>query len=94
MALATDRSDTGSSQAAVLAGVEATLKLLSAAFEKAGITEVVPTGEIFNPEYHEAMVVQPSADVPPNSVLQVIQRGYLLNGRLLRPARVIVAREP
>lgn len=79
---------------AVLAGVEATLKLLGASFEKAGITEVVPTGETFNPEFHEAMVAQPSADLPPNSVLQVIQKGYLLNGRLLRPARVIVSREP
>ena len=79
---------------AVLAGVEATLKLLSAAFDKVGITEVVPTGETFNPEFHEAMVAQPSADLPPNSVLQVIQKGYLLNGRLLRPARVIVSREP
>jgi len=79
---------------AVLAGVEATLKLLGASFEKAGITEVVPTGEPFNPEFHEAMVAQPSADLPPNSVVQVIQKGYLLNGRLLRPARVIVSREP
>ncbi len=83
-----------SAGAAVLAGVEATLKLLGAAFEKAGITEVVPTGETFNPEFHEAMVAQPSTDLPPNSVLQVIQKGYLLNGRLLRPARVIVSREP
>jgi molecular chaperone GrpE len=79
---------------AVLAGVEATLKLLGASFEKAGITEVIPAGETFNPEFHEAMAAQPSADLPPNSVLQVIQKGYLLNGRLLRPARVIVSREP
>jgi len=82
------------SGSAVLAGVEATLKLLGASFEKAGIAELIPTGEAFNPEFHEAMVAQPSADLPPNSVLQVIQKGYLLNGRLLRPARVIVSREP
>ena len=45
-------------------------------------------------ELHEAMVTQPSAEHVPNSVLQVVQKGYQLNGRLLRPARVIVAREP
>jgi molecular chaperone GrpE len=79
---------------ALRAGAEATLKLLSKAFEKAGVTEVFPQGEVFNPELHEAMVSQPSAEHVPNTVLQVIQKGYLLNGRLLRPARVIVAREP
>lgn len=76
------------------AGSEATLKLLSKAFEKAGVVEISPQGEMFNPELHEAMVAQPSAEHVPNSVLQVVQKGYQLNGRLLRPARVIVAREP
>lgn len=76
------------------AGTEATLKQLGAAFEKAGIVEVVPQGERFNPELHEAIVSQPSAEHAANTVLQVIQKGYQLNGRLLRPARVIVAREP
>jgi molecular chaperone GrpE len=76
------------------AGTDATLKLLAKAFEKAGLVEVVPLGEAFNPELHEAMVMQPSAEHVPNTVLQVIQKGYQLNGRLLRPARVIVAREP
>ena len=75
-------------------GTEATLKQLGSAFEKAGIVEVVPQGERFNPELHEAIVSQPSAEHEPNTVLQVIQKGYQLNGRLLRPARVIVAREP
>lgn len=75
-------------------GTEATLKLLSKAFEQAGVVEMMPLGEPFNPELHEAMVMQPSAEHIPNSVLQVIQKGYQLNGRLLRPARVIVAREP
>ena len=84
----------GGSAEALQAGSEATLKLLSRALEKAGVTEVVPLGEPFNPELHEAMVMQPSAEHVPNSVLQVIQKGYQLNGRLLRPARVIVAREP
>lgn len=76
------------------AGTEATLKLLAKAFEKAGLVEIMPQGETFNPELHEAMVAQPSAEHVPNTVLQVVQKGYQLNGRLLRPARVIVAREP
>ena len=79
---------------ALLSGTEATLKLLSKAFEKVGLMEVIPQGQPFNPELHEAMVGQESRDVPPNTVLQVIQKGYQLNGRLLRPARVIVSREP
>jgi molecular chaperone GrpE len=78
----------------IRAGAEATLKLLATAFEKAGLVEISPQGESFNPELHEAMVSQPSAEHLPNTVLQVIQKGYQLNGRLLRPARVIVAREP
>lgn len=75
-------------------GTEATLKQLGAAFDKAGIVEVVPQGERFNPELHEAIVTQPSTEHAPNTVLQVVQKGYQLNGRLLRPARVVVAREP
>lgn len=75
-------------------GTEATLKLLTKAFENAGLVEIVPDGEMFNPELHEAVVTQPSPEHVPNSVLQMIQKGYQLNGRLLRPARVIVAREP
>ncbi|HEY4365998.1 MAG TPA: nucleotide exchange factor GrpE [Steroidobacteraceae bacterium] len=78
---------------ALKSGTEATLKLLGTAFEKAGITEVAPQGERFNPELHEAMVSQPSREVAPGTVLQVIQKGYQLNGRLLRPARVIVSRD-
>ena len=75
-------------------GTQATLQLLSKALEKAGLTEIVPQGEQFNPELHEAMAAQPSAEQPPNTVMQVVQKGYQLNNRLLRPARVIVSREP
>ena len=75
-------------------GTQATLQLLSKALEKAGLTEIVPQGEQFNPELHEAMMAQPSAEHVPNSITQVVQKGYQLNGRLLRPARVIVAKEP
>ncbi len=75
-------------------GTEATLKLLAKAFEQSGVTEVNPLGEPFNPEFHEAMALQPSADQPADTVAQVVQKGYVLNGRVLRPARVIVTREP
>ncbi len=79
---------------ALAAGQEATLKLLARAFEKFALQVIDPVGVPFDPERHEAMVMQPSATAEPGSVLQVVQRGYELNGRLLRPARVIVASEP
>jgi molecular chaperone GrpE len=78
----------------LLAGQEATLKLLARAFEKFSILPLDPVGEPFDPNRHEAMVMQESATAQPDSVLHVVQRGYELNGRLLRPARVIVARAP
>lgn len=76
------------------AGSDATLKLLAKAFERAGVIELVPEGQPFNPEFHEAMAMAPSAEQPPNTVLTVVQKGYQLNGRLLRPARVLVSRTP
>jgi len=79
--------------ASLLAGSEATLKLLATTLERFGVSEVDPEGEPFDPELHEAMTMQPSADAEPGSVLTVVQKGYTLNGRLLRPARVIVAAE-
>ena len=85
-----DRADAHS----LAAGQEATLKLLAKAFEKLNISEINPLGEPFDPARHEAMLAQPSSTAEPNSVLQVVQRGYELNGRLLRPARVIVAKAP
>jgi molecular chaperone GrpE len=76
--------------ASLVEGQKATLRLLAKAFEKAQIEEVNPEGGVFNPELHEAMLAQPS-DAPPNTVVAVIQPGYQLNGRLLRPARVVVS---
>jgi molecular chaperone GrpE len=76
--------------ASLVEGQNATLRLLAKAFEKAQIEEINPEGAVFNPEQHEAMMAQPS-DAAPNTVLAVIQRGYQLNGRLLRPARVVVS---
>jgi len=78
----------------LLAGQEATLKLLLRALEKFSVLTIDPQGERFDPQRHEAMVAQESATAEPESVLQVVQRGYELNGRLLRAARVIVARAP
>ena len=80
--------------AALLEGKEATLKLLTTTLERFGIEAVDPLGQPFDPEFHEAMTMQPSADSEPGSVLTVVQKGYSLNGRLLRPAMVVVAAEP
>ena len=77
----------------LLEGSNATLKLLAATLERFGIVEVDPAGEPFDPEFHEAISMQPSDDVEPGSVATVVQKGYTLNGRLLRPAMVIVAAE-
>ena len=79
---------------ALLEGAQATLRQLHRAFEKAGIKIVDPVGQPFDPAWHEAMMVQESRDQPANTVLTVIQKGYSLNGRLLRPARVIVNKSP
>jgi len=75
-------------------GSEATLKLLTTTLERFGVTVVDPEGEPFDPELHEAISMQPSDNAEPGSVLKVIQKGYSLNGRLLRPACVVVAAEP
>ena len=80
--------------ARLVEGMEATLRLVNRAFEKAGVSVVDPLGQTFNPELHEAMATQPSSEHPAGTVLAVVQKGYVLNGRLLRPARVLVAREP
>jgi molecular chaperone GrpE len=72
-------------------GTELTLKLLGDVMGKFGVERVYPEGEPFNPEYHQAMSMQPRADLPPNTVTNVIQSGYTLNGRLVRPALVMVS---
>jgi molecular chaperone GrpE len=81
----------GGDLAALVAGTEATLQLLARSFEKFGVNEINPLGEPFDPKFHEAIATQPSGTAEPNSVLMVVQKGYRLNDRLLRPARVIVA---
>ncbi len=76
------------------AGNETTLKLLVTVMQRYGVEEIDPLGEPFDPNCHEAMTMQPSADAEPDSILTVFQKGYALNGRLLRPARVVVATGP
>jgi molecular chaperone GrpE len=78
---------------ALKAGVELTLKQLAAAFDKAQIAEIDPTGAPFDPHQHQAMTLVDSK-VPPNTVVQVFQKGYRLNDRVLRPALVSVAKIP
>jgi len=75
----------------LLEGSELTLKLLSDVMNKFGVEQVDPEGEPFNPEEHQAMSMQPRDDVPPNTVVAVVQKGYKLNGRLVRPAMVMVS---
>jgi molecular chaperone GrpE len=80
--------------ATLLEGERATLRLLDAALESAGVREIDPHGEVFDPTKHEAMTTQASNELPPDTVAMVIQKGYELNERLLRPARVVVAMRP
>src|SRR5690606_26921111 len=75
-------------------GVDATLKQLDQALARHGVEIVDPAGQRFDPERHEAMQTAPSADAEPDTVLHVIQKGLVLSGRLVRPARVIVAATP
>ncbi|MET0042493.1 MAG: nucleotide exchange factor GrpE [Candidatus Thiodiazotropha sp. 6PLUC3] len=73
-------------------GTELTLKLLVDVMNRHGIEQVNPEGAVFNPEFHQAMSMQERDDVEPNTVVAVVQKGYLLNGRLLRPAMVMVSK--
>jgi len=74
-------------------GSDMTLKQLNSALGKFAITVLDPVGEVFNPEFHEAMAMQPSDEAEPNTVLTVVQKGYKIHDRVLRPARVLVAKE-
>ncbi len=75
-------------------GVELTLKSLLDVLGKYNIEAVDPTGEPFDPNLHQAMTMVPNPDMEPNTVMDVMQRGYTLSGRLMRPAMVIVSKAP
>lgn len=74
-------------------GTELTLKLLGDVMDKFGVAPVEPLEQPFDPEFHQAISTQPRADLPPNTVVAVIQKGYTLNGRLVRPALVLVSQQ-
>ncbi|MGF1770466.1 nucleotide exchange factor GrpE [Enterovibrio makurazakiensis] len=76
----------------MLEGVELTLQTMKSSVEKFGLKELNPHGEPFNPEFHQAMSIQESAEHAPNTVMLVMQKGYELNGRVVRPAMVMVSK--
>ena len=81
-----------SGSGSLLDGVTMTLKIFYTTLEKFGVQQVDPTGQTFNPELHEAVSTQVDCDVKPGSVISVLQKGYTLNNRLIRPALVIVSK--
>lgn len=78
-------------QGGLLEGVEMTLDQFRKVLEASGVTPVEAMGQPFDPNFHQAMGQMPTGDQPPNTVVQELQKGYLLNERLLRPAMVMVA---
>jgi len=78
----------------LLEGTELTLKMLADTMGKFGVEQIDPQGEPFDPEKHQAMGMVEREDLPPNTVAEVIQKGYSLNGRLVRPALVMVSKAP
>lgn len=87
-------SEEGVDIAKVREGLELTLKMLTGALEKMGVRQVDPQGETFDPERHQAMTMQETDQVEPGKVVTVVQKGYTLHDRLVRPALVIVAKQP
>ena len=85
-------AEKGASAASITEGVELTLRMLEQAMEKFGVRVVDPAGEPFDPAFHQAMTMQENDAVDSGSVLTVVQKGYVLNERLVRPAMVIVAK--
>ncbi|AOY89947.1 nucleotide exchange factor GrpE [Marinobacter salinus] len=84
--------NTGELVASIREGVEMTLNLFTASLKKFNVEQLNPVGEPFDPQQHEAMSMVPAPDAEPNSVVAVVQKGYLLNGRVVRPAMVVVAK--
>ena len=82
---------TGAEMKGLIGGVEMVMAQLKAALANHGLVEIDPAGQAFDPHQHQAISHQPSADIPAEHVLTVVRTGYALNGRLLRPASVIVS---
>ena len=85
------QTDVGQEAESLRQGIQLTLKLWQDVLVREGVEEIDPLGQTFNPELHEALSIQDSPDVPPNTIVEVVQKGYILNGRLVRAARVIVS---
>lgn len=83
--------ETSGDVVAIKEGMALTYKQLMSSLKQSGIEQVNPEGQVFSPDFHQAISVVPSPDHEPNTVIQVFQKGYTLNGRLLRPAMVIVS---
>jgi len=79
---------------AITEGVGLSLKLFTETLVKSGAEQIDPLGEPFDPQLHEALTVVPNPDAEPNSIMDVMQKGYVLNGRLVRAAKVIVVKPP
>ncbi len=77
--------------ASVIEGVDLTLKMFYSSMEKFGVSQVNPVGQPFNPEFEQAISTQVDPNSPPNTVVAVLQKGYTLNNRLIRPALVVVS---
>ena len=75
-------------------GQELTMKILEKVMQDHNLELIDPLGQPFNPEFHEAVTVLPSADVEENTVIEVLQKGFRLHERLIRPAMVVVSRMP
>tara|TARA_B110000037_G_scaffold217957_1_gene280030 strand:- start:2601 stop:3182 length:582 start_codon:yes stop_codon:yes gene_type:complete len=82
----------GASLKSLLEGVEMSQKMLLDGLKKFNVDQLDPHGEPFNPDLHEAMTAVPNPDLEPNTVMEVFQKGYTLNGRLVRPAMVVVSK--
>ncbi len=87
-------AEEGQETSALRQGVELTLRSLLQTLENAGVTRVEAEGKEFDPQFHEAVQRVPNGEVPPNHVVNVLQTGWMLRGRLLRPALVAVSMRP
>ena len=89
--LGVESSKEASEITSVIDGIEMTLKMFREFFARMSVEEISPLGQVFDPESHQAMSVEKSDTEAPGTIIKVFQKGYLLNGRLLRPALVVVA---
>ncbi|MDH5393444.1 MAG: nucleotide exchange factor GrpE [Gammaproteobacteria bacterium] len=94
MELGQQAAETASDVETLKEGMNMTTNMFYQLLEKFDIESINPQGDNFDPEFHQAMSIQESADVAPNSVMAVMQKGYVLAGRLLRPAMVVVSKAP